>query len=109
MIESSYIITDLLGSCVDVGVCIASTVCSWYTTSCELSDCKGFRYGERCLGYRFSVFCYLFSHVWVYHVSAAVFLGVCIPSEVGWETSEVIFPPSEVLVIVFWSGADMIF
>ena len=33
---------------------------------------------------------------------------ICKPSEVGWAPSEVICPPSEVLVIGFWSGASMI-
>ena len=69
----------------------------------------GWRCGERRLGYHFFFFVlFIFSRGWEYHASADVFFGGFTPSEMGWAPSIVRFPPSEVCVIWFWSGADII-
>ena len=86
-----------------------STVYYSWATSGELSYCMGCRRGERRLGYHFSVLLlFLFSCGLANHVSAAVFLGVRAPSEVGWGPSEVSCPHSEVFVVNFWSDDSII-
>ena len=65
---SSYIIIGWCGVCVGVGVWIASNLFSSSDTSGKLSACMGCRRGERCLGYRLSVFLlFLFSRGLAYH------------------------------------------
>ena len=115
MSGSSPTIIGSWGVCVVIGVVlcsycwIASLVCSFTSTSGELSDCMGWRRGESCLGHLFFVvLLFLLSRVWEYHSSDGVSLGGLPPSEVGWAPSEVICPPSEVFVVRFWTGAYII-
>ena len=67
----------MLSSC-----CIASLICSYYSTSGEFLDCMGWRRGESCLGHIFVfVLLFIFSHGWAYYASADFILEGCTHSE----------------------------
>ena len=73
----------------------------------EVSACMSCGRGEWRLGNRLSVYViFIFLRDWEYHVSSAVCLGGCTPSEVGWSPSEVCCALSEVFVIwsCIWAG-----
>ena len=69
-------------------------MCSDYNATGEVSTCMECRHGERRLGHRFSVcLIFRFLRVWEYHLSAAVCLRGCTPSELGWEPYEMCCSP----------------
>ena len=80
-------------------------MCYYSTTAGEVSACMGCRRGERCLGHSFSVcIIFLFLRSREYHVSDAVCLGGCTPSEVGLGHSEVRCSPLKVFLYGFGVG-----